>query len=204
MSGDTRNYREAILAAGLREFSHQGYDGARLERVAAEAGCAKRMIYHYFTNKEGLYSAVLEQAYTDIRAAEQRLELAHLSAREALVRLAESSFDYHEANRDFIRLVMVENIQGGRLIAMLARREELREAALAPLRDILERGVKEGVFRRGVDVAGLHYLISALCAFRMDHAGTWKGVLDIDLLGERERVRHRRILIESVLAHVAV
>ena len=51
-----------ILTAALRVFSSQGYTGAALDRIAAEAGVSKPTLYQYFGNKEGLFSAVLDDA----------------------------------------------------------------------------------------------------------------------------------------------
>lgn len=203
MDSSTRNIRDAILAAGLAEFSRQGFDGARLERVAKAAACAKRMVYYYFDSKEGLYLAVLEKAYADIRASEGGMDLHLLSARDALVRLAEASFDYHERNLDFTRLVLMENIQGGQLVEVMGSGSALRGAALAPLRAIIAKGEAEGSFRAGIDAVDLHYLISALSAFRVDHARTWKGLLETDLLSPDVRDRHRRLIITAVLDFVS-
>ncbi len=48
--------REAILAAGLDEFSALGLDGTRIERIAKRANINVRMIYHYFGSKTGFIS----------------------------------------------------------------------------------------------------------------------------------------------------
>lgn len=199
MDSDTRNIREAILAAGLAEFSRQGFDGARLDRIAAAAGCAKRMVYYYFESKEGLYLAVLEKSYSDIRRSETGLDLSGLPPAEALVRLAVGSFDYHQRNLDFTRLVLVENLQGGRLVGTMREGGPLREAALRPLTEILARGVADGTFRDGIDPVDLHYLISALSAFRMDHARTWHGLLEVDLMADEVHDRHRGMIGDVVL-----
>ncbi|SEO90354.1 transcriptional regulator, TetR family [Luteibacter sp. UNC138MFCol5.1] len=51
--------KERILDAAMTEFSAYGIAGARVDRVAAEAGCNKNLIYIYFGNKESLFTAVL-------------------------------------------------------------------------------------------------------------------------------------------------
>jgi AcrR family transcriptional regulator len=56
---DPARTRRAILAAARDEFARHGPAGARVDRVAAEAGVNKRMLYHYFGNKDGLWDAVL-------------------------------------------------------------------------------------------------------------------------------------------------
>lgn len=203
MDSSTRNIRDDILAAGLAEFSHQGFDGARLERIAKASGCAKRMIYYYFESKEGLYLAVLERAYADIRASEGGMELHLLPPRDALARLAEASFDYHERNVDFTRLVLMENLQGGHLVGMMGSTTALRDAAFTPLREILMRGEVEGVFRSGIDAIDLHYMISALSAFRIDHARTWKSILDVDLMSDGQRDRQRKLIVAVILRFVS-
>ena len=67
---DPESTSAAILAAAVREFTERGYEGARVDNIAARAGVNKRMLYHYFGNKQALYVAVLEGSYTAIRTAE--------------------------------------------------------------------------------------------------------------------------------------
>src|SRR6266545_5403033 len=58
---DPEKTRERILAAALREFSTHGFAGARVDRIARRARINKRMLYHYFGNKEGLFRAILRR-----------------------------------------------------------------------------------------------------------------------------------------------
>jgi len=51
--------RERILRAARREFVAKGFAGARVDVIARAASVNKRMLYHYFNNKEGLYRATL-------------------------------------------------------------------------------------------------------------------------------------------------
>ena len=196
--------RQALLDAGKTEFANYGYDGARLERIAAKAGCAKRMLYYYFGNKKDVYLAVIEQSYRDIRASEEQLNLDALEPLQALHSLAKKSFDYHEHNQEFTRLVLQENFQGGEMIGQVSTTELLRNAALEPLERILQRGVAQGVFKAGVTAVDVHYLISALSSFRVDHAATWHSLLQVDLLGAALRERHQQLLLEQIKALVCV
>jgi len=200
----TADMRQALLEAGKEEFANFGYDGARLERIAAKAGCAKRMLYYYFGNKKDVYLAVIEQCYSDIRASEQQLALDTLPPREALRALAVQSFHYHENNRNFTRLVLQENFQGGEMLRQVPTMDALRQAALEPLQRILDRGQQSGIFRAGLEAADVHYLISALSGFRVDHASTWAGLLQIDLLSDPIRSRHLQLLLDQLDAMVAL
>jgi AcrR family transcriptional regulator len=52
--------RARILDAAFAEFAAQGFAGARVDAIARRAHSNKRMLYHYFTDKEGLFRAVLK------------------------------------------------------------------------------------------------------------------------------------------------
>ncbi|TPW28940.1 TetR/AcrR family transcriptional regulator [Martelella alba] len=196
--GQDSDKRQRLLDAALHEFARFGFDGGRLERIAAEAGCAKRMLYYYFGNKEDVYLAVLERAYDDIRASEDVLHLDALPPREALHALARQSFFYHQNNADFTRLVLQENFQEGTMLNALPGAERLREAAFAPLRRILDRGAEAGIFRAGIEAVDVHFLISAISSFRVDHAYSWKNMLQIDLLAEPVMSRHLTLLLAQL------
>ena len=195
--------RRALLDAGKTEFANYGYDGARLERIAAKVGCAKRMLYYYFGNKKDVYLAVIEQSYSDIRESEEMLNLDAMAPLQALHALAQKSFEYHEQNLEFTRLVLQENFQGGEMLGQISKTDLLRKAALEPVERILERGAKQGVFRSGISAVDVHYLISALSSFRVDHAATWRSLLEVDLLGDSLRERHLQLLLDQLSRLVA-
>ena len=195
--------RRALLDAGKTEFANYGYDGARLERIAAKVGCAKRMLYYYFGNKKDVYLAVIEQSYSDIRESEEMLNLDAMAPLQALHALAQKSFEYHEQNLEFTRLVLQENFQGGEMLGQISKTDLLRKAALEPVERILARGAKQGVFRSGISAVDVHYLISALSSFRIDHAATWRSLLEVDLLGDSLRERHLQLLLDQITRLVA-
>src|SRR5690348_7196903 len=102
---DAERTRADILAVATEEFAQNGYSGARVDEIAARTRTTKRMIYYYFGGKEQLYLAVLERAYAEIRAAEREVDVDHLDPVSAIRRIAEVTFDHHEAHPAFIQLV---------------------------------------------------------------------------------------------------
>ena len=54
-----RAKREAILEAGLTDFSEAGFRGATLDRIASEAGLSKPNLLYYYPSKEAIYEALL-------------------------------------------------------------------------------------------------------------------------------------------------
>src|SRR6201999_3280476 len=92
-SRDRERTRAEILDVATAEFAEHGYSGARVDEIAERTRTTKRMLYYYFESKEGLYTAVLERAYAQIRAAEQTVDVEHLDPLAAIRRLAELTFD---------------------------------------------------------------------------------------------------------------
>ena len=107
----------------------------------------KRMIYYYFGGKQQLYVAVLERAYAGIREAEQQIDVEHLDPVAAIRRLAELTFDHHESNPDFIRLVSIENIHRAEHIAQSSGSTTLNNPAIELIARILDRGRAPELFR---------------------------------------------------------
>jgi TetR/AcrR family transcriptional regulator len=67
-SRDPQRTRERILATSLKEFAANGFAGARVDVIARRAAINKRMLYHYFGNKEGLFKAVLRRKISERQA----------------------------------------------------------------------------------------------------------------------------------------
>ncbi len=65
--------RERILSAALREFAANGFAGARVDAIARQAAINKRMLYHYFGNKEHLFREVLRRKISERQASAEGL-----------------------------------------------------------------------------------------------------------------------------------
>src|SRR6202142_4140683 len=65
--------RARILSAALKEFAAKGFAGARVDTIARRAAINKRMLYHYFGNKEGLFKAVLRRKINERQAWAENL-----------------------------------------------------------------------------------------------------------------------------------
>jgi TetR/AcrR family transcriptional regulator len=57
--------QQRILEAALEEFAAKGFAGARVDVIARRARINKRMLYHYFGDKEGLFREVLRRKIAD-------------------------------------------------------------------------------------------------------------------------------------------
>ncbi len=103
---DPDRSKERILTAALKEFSARGFAGTRVDMIACRAAINKRMLYHYFGDKEGLFRAVLRRKIAERQAwnaatPEQPAEYLPLL------------FDLACKDADWIRLLEWEALRGG-------------------------------------------------------------------------------------------
>ena len=199
---DVERTRADIIEAATAEFADKGLSGARVDEIAARTRTTKPTIYYHFGSKDGLYAAVLEEAYGGIRDVERTLQLDVLPPEDALRRLVEVSFDYHAAHPDWVRLVSVENIHGARHIAGVDSIARRNTAVIEIVRTLLERGEREGVFRSGVDPLDLHWMISSLCFHRVSNRHTWRVIFGHDPLAPEHAAAQRRMAVDAVLRYL--
>ena len=199
---DAEKTRQNILTVARHEFAENGLSGARVDTIAARISTTKRMIYYYFGSKEGLYLAVLEQVYGGIRGLEQTLNLDRLSPVQALRQMIDFTFDYHEENPDFVRLVSVENIHHGEHLKRSETLRNLNSTVIASLATILERGRAAGLFHADIDPVDLHMLISAPCYYRVSNRATFGTLFSRDMNDAKVRAGHKRMIADSIVGYV--
>jgi AcrR family transcriptional regulator len=178
---DAEKTKSEILKAARDEFCEEGFNGARVDSIAARAKTNKRMLYHYWGNKEALYSAVLLDAYKEIRSGERELILSQFHPVEAIDRMVRFTFRHFLANPWFPRLLAVENLQNARFLKQIKDLPALNSPLVAELRAILERGHKLGVFRADVDPMQLYISIAGLGYFYVSNMKTLTVIFGRDL-----------------------
>ena len=182
--------QKRILKAAKAEFAKFGLGGARVDRIAKRADANKRMIYHYYGSKEDLFLAVLEEAYSDIRAAEKPLDLEALEPEEAIEKLVAFTWNYYLDNPEFLTLVNSENLHKARHIKKSELIRQIHKRYVAMVQAIIDRGVAKGVFRDGVDAVNLNITIAALGYYYLTNRFTGAIIFDTDLMSP-ERLESR-------------
>jgi AcrR family transcriptional regulator len=201
---DAEATKARIMAAAKREFAKTGLGGARVDVIAEKAKANKRMIYHYFGSKEGLFQAVLEEAYVDIRTAEQKLNLDHLEPREALEKLVRFTWGYYLKNPEFITLVNSENLHRAKHLKNSEVIKVYSRKFVNMVGDILDRGVAAGVFRAGIDAVQLNLTIAAIGYYYLTNRFTGSIVSERDLMDRAALEERLRFNIETILRLVSV
>ncbi|MFV0244206.1 MAG: TetR/AcrR family transcriptional regulator [Qingshengfaniella sp.] len=199
---DPEKVRADILRIARKAFAANGLSGTRIEEIAAQTETSKRMIYYYFGDKEGLYSEVLADAYRRMRAAEDALDLGGVPPVQALRQLVAFTFDHHRAERDFIRLVMIENMHDGQYLPAAQDMSGQNSSAIRLLEDIYARGCAAGLFRPGLSAVELHWHISALCYFNVSNRTTFSRIFGDALFSKAGQTRLREQVCDMVLSFV--
>lgn len=168
-----------ILDAALREFADYGYSGARVDRIAYEAGVSKPLIYDYFGDKDAIYAAALEEVYVQIREGEKALELGSLSPELAIRELVQFTMDHYRQKPWFISMLATENLRGGKSIRKIHNGANLQSTLIEQLRNVLERGRREGVFRADVDPEEFYISVASLCYFPMSNMHTLSAMFEL-------------------------
>ena len=201
---DAERTRQAILDAATAEFAEHGLAGARVDRIAEDAGANKRMIYYYFASKEDLYLAVLENAYSAMRQSERELELDGLEPLDAIRRLVEFKFDFWVANPALIKLLKNENMLDAQHLKRSTRLKEMHISLVRRIETILGKGVAGGTVRPGINPLQLYISITGLSYFFFANGPTLTTAFGRDLQNSAARRVRRAHVVDVIMSYVTL
>lgn len=191
--------KQKILQAATSEFAGKGFDGARVDDIAELAQVNKQMIYHYFTSKDGLFTAVLESAYRHFRAKEAALKLDALPADQAILRIVEFTWKYYLKHPEFIKLLNSENQLEARHLKASPHTTEINAGHLPLMQELLQRGRRERTVRPDLDAMQVNINIASLGFFYLMNRHTLSMVFQSDL-GSRAALNRRLAVMKDVIA----
>ncbi len=181
---DPERTRERILSAALGEFSAKGFAGARVDAIARRARINKRMLYHYFGDKSGLFREVLR------RKMAQRAAWAASSPDDP----AESLpywFERALEDMDWIRLQQWEALQVGN--GKLMDEEARRRAAAAGVENVRSRQ-KRGFIDAGLDPRQVLLAMVSLTTYALAFPQVVRLITGLSPKDPRFRIERTRFL----------
>lgn len=192
-----------LVAAGIRLFAARGFYGVAVDEIVAAAGCNKRMLYHYFGDKEGLYVAVLHAVYVRLEQVELSSMPDDASTADVVCTVMKRYFDFLARDQEFVNLLMWENLNEGRL---LARHPHLltKGPVIMRLREVLEMARRRGEIRDVGDVRHLLILMIGMCFIYFSNRYTLRQAVGLDLNRASVRAEGLRVAQEMVLAHLGL
>jgi TetR/AcrR family transcriptional regulator len=194
--------RETIFAAATTEFAENGFDAAHMDEIAVRSGIQKNVLYYYFGSKEGLFTAVLERTYESIRSRQEEAGIRDLDPVEAMRKLVFFTGQNWGRHPEFLRLLQSENINKGRHIRASKTIPGMYNPLLDAIRELLERGVASGVFRKGIDPIDLYISITSLSAHYVSHQHTFEAIFQRRLMSPqrmKQRLEHAADMVVRYL-----
>jgi AcrR family transcriptional regulator len=164
--------RETILEAATIEFAEHGIGGARIDQIARRSGSNKRMIYHYFGDKEGLYVGVLDHAFDKMRAAELLLEFDGVAPIDGVEKITRFVWRYFLANPEILSLLGTENLCHAKFIARSPFGRSANQQLVGRLEILLKEGLRSGSVREDADPLNVFLTIVSLSFFYLSNRYT--------------------------------
>jgi AcrR family transcriptional regulator len=199
---DPEETKRRIMAAAKVEFAKSGLGGARVDVIASRAKSNKRMMYHYFGNKETLFRLVLEDAYADFREAEKALELDHEEPITALRKLVSFIWDYFLQNPEFITLVNSENLHKAKHIKSSKRMQEMSRNFVDRMQMLLDRGAAADLFHKNLDAVQMQISVAAIAYYYITNRYTGSIVFERELMSPNALKDRLAFNIQTVLRMV--
>lgn len=100
------------MEAAAEAFSEKGYDGARVDEIAARAKVNKAMIYYYFENKEKLLEAIFEDLIEEVAALKnQFLQESSCKDKKQIDKFYDEMFSLMNKRKDILRIIAIESLK---------------------------------------------------------------------------------------------
>jgi TetR/AcrR family transcriptional regulator len=147
---DELTAKDKILIAAREEFVERGFEGARVQQIAAQSGVNKALIYYYFGGKRELYFRVFGSIASAAIRSLAGIVAADMPPEEKLKTVARFYVGFYMRNHEFLRLLMRELANRGSMLDEFI--EELSTTAKRSgfpglLLEMVSQGVAAGRFR---------------------------------------------------------
>jgi len=139
--------RRQILQAAVRVFARKGYHTCRVSDIAAEAGVAYGLVYHYYGSKDALLEAIFEGTWGAMLATISSVEQLDEPAGEQIRKVTEIVLRTWKRDPDLVRVLVREVTRS----AQLERESDAIDLAFRALQRIIERGQEDGELRADLD-----------------------------------------------------
>ncbi|HEU4978768.1 MAG TPA: TetR/AcrR family transcriptional regulator [Solirubrobacteraceae bacterium] len=140
--------RRQILDAAVRVFARQGFNQCRVSDIAAEAGVAYGLVYHYFRSKDEVLDTLFLERWNVLLEVIRELDGRDLAAREKLHAIAAFIVDSYRHDPELMKVIIVEVTRAANSFGR-THLPKIREA-YDLIADIVEAAQADGTFRPDV------------------------------------------------------
>src|SRR6201997_721591 len=123
--------RDKVIKAASRPFARNGYEGASIRSIVAEADVNQAAINYHFGSKEGLYRAVLQAALRALMKDDDAPQnnLPREAALRRFVRRQLRPMTARDELSEYVRIFNWETLKPSPVIGRSCRRTNRRNAA---------------------------------------------------------------------------
>jgi AcrR family transcriptional regulator len=143
--------RRAILDAAITVFARQGFHSARVSDVAAEAGVAYGLVYHYFDSKDQMLNELFSERWALLLEASQEMRRSDASPRDKLAGVASFIIESYRHEPELMKVIIVEVTRAANSFGR-THLPEIRDA-YGVVAEIVSDAQATGEFRDDVDPA---------------------------------------------------
>ena len=147
---------DLILRAAVKTFAEKGFHGTRVADIAAEAGIAYGLIYHYFKNKEQILNSIFQDKWSVFLAILRSIDHDNRDLRSKLMAIAGFFFDSYRNLPHLMDVLVLEIIHSSRFLES-ENLEAFREAFVI-MENIFKREQERGNMPRDMDPRVAAYL----------------------------------------------
>ncbi len=198
--GQPEESRASILQAAAREFAEFGVAGARTDTIAHEAGVNKALLYYYFQDKETLYGAVLDDAFSGLKVAVFAALDSPSTPPEKILAYAGTYFDFIASHQLYPKLMQREMMRARD--GQSQHIDKIIKTYIQPIflrvNEVLKQGIADGDFR-AVNPAHFVQSMVAMIIFYFSSAPMMQKIVGFNPLTP-DRIAERR---ESVLDFIS-
>jgi TetR/AcrR family transcriptional regulator len=198
--GQPEESRAAILQAAAREFAEHGIAGARTDAIAREAHVNKALLYYYFEDKETLYGAVLDEAFSGLKSAVFRVLDSDQPPRAKILAYAGAYFDFIASNQLYPRLMQREMMRASDGESPIIDKvvKNYIQPIFVRVSEVMREGIADGEFR---PVNPAHFVPSviAMIVFYFSSAPMMQKIVGFNPLSP-QRIAERRAAVMDFIS----
>lgn len=144
-SADPEPTRDRLMAAAAQEFAARGFDGAKVDRIAARARLNKAMLYYHFHDKAALYRVILSDMFGALATRVEGIAREGVDPVEQIRHFIQAVAAESAARPHFPPMWMREMAEAGRHLDERVLADVMR--VLRVLGAILHEGHERGLFQ---------------------------------------------------------
>jgi AcrR family transcriptional regulator len=204
---DAESAREAILNAAEETFASEGFDGARIDAIAAASGYNKSLIFHYFEDKLSLYVAVIRR----MKEHGESLQMSFLKPlmesdtilhdarefRRFLEQIVGESFDFLQSHPKFLRILSWEAAEQWKTFTQIITRLDL--PMTKRLQQLFLQAQTNGILRSDIEPVMTIILTLSMCQSYLTSLPRYEVVLDQHLSSPEALARARKQIVRFVV-----